>query len=88
VLMLVLGGLLIAISPFAPRTFTSNSDIARLSTIYLVLAGERAFLRASHNSLKLHKGAGNTLVLVDINTELLLVIRVFLACLFVGKSVL
>jgi Na+-driven multidrug efflux pump len=35
--MLVLGGLLIAISPFAPRTFTSNSDVARLSTIYLVL---------------------------------------------------
>ena len=38
VLMLVLSCFLIAISPFAPRTFTNNSDVARLSTIYLVLA--------------------------------------------------
>ena len=37
VLMLVLSYLLIVISPFAPRTFTSNSDVACLSTIYLVL---------------------------------------------------
>jgi Na+-driven multidrug efflux pump len=36
--MLVFGGLLIAISPFAPRTFTSNSDVTHLSTIYLVFA--------------------------------------------------
>ncbi|MEM4448422.1 MAG: hypothetical protein QW219_03345 [Fervidicoccaceae archaeon] len=42
-LMLVLGGLLIAISPFAPRTFASNSVVARLSTIYLVLACEPFF---------------------------------------------
>jgi len=43
VLMLILGCLLIAISPFAPRTFTNNSDAAHLSTIYLVLACEPFF---------------------------------------------
>jgi len=37
-LMLVLGCLLIAMPPFAPRTITSNSDVAHLSTIYLVFA--------------------------------------------------
>jgi len=38
-LTLVLVGFLIAISPFVPKAFASNSDVAHPSTIYLVLAG-------------------------------------------------
>ncbi|MCE4614612.1 MAG: MATE family efflux transporter [Desulfurococcales archaeon] len=38
-LMLVVGMLLVGISPFAPEAFTSNPETRRLAMIYLILAG-------------------------------------------------
>jgi len=87
-LMFILGGILLVLSPIAPKVFTDNVDVARLATIYLFLAGiSEPFLGLAMTLSSSIRGAGNTLVPMIINITLLLTIRVFLAYILIENAV-
>lgn len=71
------GGVVVLISPFAPRVFTSTPSILWLSTIYLILAGVSepplGLIMGLAGSIR---GAGNTLVPTVMNLLGLYLFRV------------
>ncbi len=79
-LMTVLGIVLVVSAPLAPRIFTSSPETAKLSTLYLILAGlsEPALAVAMTASSGI-RGAGNTLIPMLVNVTGLYGLRVTLA---------
>lgn len=86
-LMLLLGGLLAALSPILPRAFTDSTEVARMSTLYLILAGlSEPGLGLAMTLSGAIRGAGNTVVPMAVNVSLLFTARVLLSHLLVTRS--
>ncbi|MEB3755642.1 MAG: MATE family efflux transporter [Desulfurococcales archaeon] len=87
-LMLGVGLLLVGISPFAPKAFTSSPDTRKLAMIYLILAGvSEPGLGVIMTIGGAIRGAGETRVPTVINLTSLYVARILPAYVFASNHI-
>lgn len=88
-LMLGVGLLLIGISPFAPKAFTSSPDTRKLAMVYLILAGiSEPGLGVIMTIGGAMRGAGETRVPTVINLTSLYVARILPAFIFSSSHII